>query len=71
VIANLYRKTPSNRGYGFVKFETNELQQAALATLNDTPLRIKDRDIAVNVAFVRNEPVVSGELISSETPGGD
>lgn len=57
VIINSYGKNKgkSNRGYGFVKVDTEDNQKAAIE--QDKKLKIGGRDISIKPAFVRTEPV--------------
>ena len=61
VIINSYGKNKgkSNRGYGFVKVDTEDNQKAAIE--QDKKLKIGGRDISIKPAFVRTEPVAKPE----------
>lgn len=69
VIINSYGKNKgkSNRGYGFVKVDTEDNQKAAIE--QDKKLKIGGRDISIKPAFVRTEPVAKPASESEvETP---
>lgn len=70
VIINTYGKNKgkSNRGYGFVKVDTEENQKAAIS--QDKVLKIGGRDISIKPAFIRSEPVkpADAQEPSSEAP---
>lgn len=70
VIVNSYGKNKgkSNRGYGFVKVDTEENQKAAIE--QDKKLKIGERDISIKPAFVRTEPVAkpAQESAAAEAP---
>jgi len=57
VIINSYGKNKgkTNRGYGFVKVDTEDNQKAAIE--QDKKLKIGGRDISIKPAFIRAEPV--------------
>ena len=67
VIINSYGKNKgkSNRGYGFVKVDTEDNQKAAIE--QDKKLKIGGRDISIKPAFVRTEPVAKPAEASKDS----